>query len=112
MEKKGVVSLWLGNVETNEFLKNYVDMRYTDDDNWEASQFLNDFNIDMDAIEEDFIEKVTYPEISNNLEKLLLRCSYEDNWRLLFANWNCLWKLNFQRSYFHLTKLFIIWHQL
>ncbi|MFL0252539.1 immunity 22 family protein [Clostridium neuense] len=78
MEKNGVVSLWLGNIETEEFLKNYVDLRYTDNGDWEASQFLNDFNIDMDDIEEDFIEKVLYTEANDDVDKLLSGCSYED----------------------------------
>lgn len=40
-----------------------------------ASQFLNDFDIDID---EDFIEKVLYTEANDNIEKLLSGCSYED----------------------------------
>lgn len=53
-------------------------MKYTEDGEWEPSEFLNDFNIDMDDVEEDFIEKVRYEEVSDDLECLLSGCSYED----------------------------------
>lgn len=78
MEKNGVVSLWLGNMKTDEFLKDYVDLKYTDEGEWQKSQFLIDFNIDMDNIEEDFIEKVLYTETNDDIETLLLGCSYEN----------------------------------
>lgn len=78
MEKEGIVSLWLGNIGTEQFLKNYVDLIYTNDGEWEASQFLNDFNIDMIDIEEDFIEKTIYSKANDNLDRLLSGCSYED----------------------------------
>lgn len=78
MEKKGVVSLWIGNTKSNKFLNNYMEMKYTEEGEWEPSEFLNDFNIDMDDVEEDFIEKVRYEEVSDDLERLLSGCSYED----------------------------------
>lgn len=39
MEKNGVVSLWLGNMETEEFLKRYVDLKYTEEGEWEHHNF-------------------------------------------------------------------------
>lgn len=78
MEKEGVVSLWIGNTKSNKFLNDYMEMKYTEEGEWEPSEFLNDFNIDMDDVEEDFIEKVRYEEVSDDLECLLSGCSYED----------------------------------
>lgn len=79
MEKEGVVSLWLGNTKSTEFLNDYVDLKYTEDGEWESSEFFNDFNIDIDDVEEDFIEKVRYNEKGNDLGCLLSGCSYEES---------------------------------
>lgn len=78
MEKEGVVSLWLGNIRTNEFLNDYVEIKYTEDGEWEPSEFLNEFKIDIDDIDEDFIEKVRYEEKLDSIESLLQGCSYEE----------------------------------
>ena len=87
MEKEGIVSLWLGNIGTDKFLNNYIDLIYADDGEWEASQFLDDFNIEIDDIAEDFIEKRMYLKANDNLDKLLSGCSYED---ILIPNINKL----------------------
>ncbi|WP_250673785.1 immunity 22 family protein [Paraclostridium ghonii] len=78
MEREGVVSLWLGNTSISEFLNDYVEIKYTEDGDCEPSKFLRNFKIDIDDIEEDFIEKVRYEDINNHIENLLLGCSYED----------------------------------
>lgn len=78
MEKEGVVSLWLGNIRTNEFLNDYVEIKYTEDGEWEPSEFLKDFKIDIDDIDENFIEKVRYEEKLDSIESLLQGCSYEE----------------------------------
>ena len=58
MEKEGYVSLWIGNLESDEKLLEYVELVYTDDGEWLPSQFLQDFNIDIDDFNEDCIESV------------------------------------------------------
>lgn len=76
MEKEGVVSLWTGNTNSNEFLNDYTEMNYTEDGDRDPSEFIKDFN--MYDIDEDFVEKERYEEASDNLEVLLSGCSYDD----------------------------------
>lgn len=78
MEKEGVVSLWLGNMESQDFLEDYFSIKYTDDGDSIPSPFIKDFYICMYDIDEDFIEKEFYLERSDNLEALLAGCSYEE----------------------------------
>ena len=79
MEKQGVVSLWLGSTKSNGFLVDYINLKYTDNDECITSEFFNDFDIDIDDIDEDFIEKVRYEMASKDLDFLLDGCSYEEN---------------------------------
>lgn len=78
MEKENVVSVWLGNTKSNEFLINYIDLKYLENGECIASDFFNDFEIDINDIDEDFIEKVRYDMVSTDLEFLLEGCSYEE----------------------------------
>ncbi|WP_243523049.1 immunity 22 family protein [Bacillus pseudomycoides] len=78
MEKEGVVSLWLGNMESQDFLEDYFSIKYTDDGDSIASSFIKDFQICMYDIDEDFIEKEFYLKRSDHLETLLAGCSYEE----------------------------------
>ena len=50
MEQEGYVSLWIGKSESDEELLNYVETDYTEDGDCLPSQFLKDFNIDIDDI--------------------------------------------------------------
>ncbi|WP_257143018.1 immunity 22 family protein [Bacillus pseudomycoides] len=43
MEKEGVVSLWLGNMESQDFLEDYFSIKYTDDGDSIASPFKKTF---------------------------------------------------------------------
>ncbi|WKB36328.1 immunity 22 family protein [Terrilactibacillus sp. S3-3] len=78
MEKKGMVSLWLGNCLNKEELEKYVDLTYDDEGESVPSKFLLDFKIDMNEIDEDFIEKAVLNNPSNDLTKLLNGSSYEE----------------------------------
>lgn len=78
MEKIGIVSLWLGNAESIEQLDNYVELRYDEGESI-PSEFLLDYQIDMDDIDEDFIEKAILNERLNSFESLLKGASYEEN---------------------------------
>ena len=78
MEKEGYVSLWIGNLESDEKLLEYVELVYTDDGEWLPSQFLQDFNIDIDDFDEDCIERVCLEKEVNSIIKLISGCSYED----------------------------------
>ncbi|WP_058487057.1 immunity 22 family protein [Defluviitalea phaphyphila] len=78
MEKEGFVSIWFGNMKSQEFLERYVNLIYDEDGECKPSIFLTDFEIDMDEIDEDFIEKANYNFISDKVDKLIKGCSYSD----------------------------------
>ena len=78
MEKEGYLSLWVGNIHSDDDLRKYVELKYTEDGEFEQSIFLNDFNIDIDEFDEDFIERVCYEDGVDTLSELISGCSYED----------------------------------
>lgn len=78
MEKEGFVSLWIGNISSQNLLDEYTELIYTDKGEWLPSSFLADYNINIDDFDEDFIEKVCYENDINTLKELINGCSYED----------------------------------
>jgi len=48
VEKQGWVSIWLGNINDEDSIGEYVDLTYDEDGESVPSQFFIDFNIDMD----------------------------------------------------------------
>ncbi|MEF2293163.1 MULTISPECIES: immunity 22 family protein [Virgibacillus] len=78
MEKQGWVSIWLGNISDEDSIEEYVDLTYDEDGESVPSQFFIDFNIDMDEIDEDTIEKAVYKNGSQDISTLLEGCSYEE----------------------------------
>ena len=78
MQKQGMVSIWLGNIKAQNYLEKYVDLTYDEDGESEASKFFADFNLDMDEIDEDFIEKAVLEDKNDNISVLLDSCSYEE----------------------------------
>lgn len=50
MEKEGYVSLWIGNIKSDDELMAYVELEYTDDGDCIPSKFLKDFSIDIDDL--------------------------------------------------------------
>mgnify|MGYP000848848142 CR=1 FL=1 len=78
MEKQGWVSVWLGNIKEADSLGEYVDFTYNEDGELVSSKFFIDFNIDMDEIDEDTIEKEVFKTSSSDISTLLEGCSYEE----------------------------------
>ncbi|SDC36100.1 Immunity protein 22 [Terribacillus halophilus] len=78
MEKQGWVSIWLGNINDEDSIGEYVDLTYDEDGESVPSQFFIDFNIDMDETDEDTIEKAVYKNSSSDISTLLDGCSYEE----------------------------------
>ncbi|MGN7178581.1 hypothetical protein BK139_19620 [Paenibacillus sp. FSL R5-0490] len=78
MEKQGWVSIWLGNINDEDLIGEYVDLTYDEDGESVPSQFFIDFNIDMDETDEDTIEKAVYKNSSSDISALLDGCSYEE----------------------------------
>lgn len=69
------VSLWLGQFDTEEQLREYVNFIYLEDCVVKP-KFCNDFLIDF--FDEDFIEAFIEGLPSNNVLDLLVGCSYDD----------------------------------
>ncbi|WP_283945568.1 immunity 22 family protein [Bacillus subtilis] len=64
MERQNFVSLWIGSINDDESLSKYVELDYNEDEgDFLPSQFLIDFDIDIDELDEDFIEKVAHEKI-------------------------------------------------
>ncbi|MGN7307656.1 immunity 22 family protein [Bacillus subtilis] len=78
MERQNFVSLWIGSINDDESLSKYVELNYNEDEgDFLPSQFLIDFDIDIDELDEDFIEKVAHEKNCNNLSELIGGCSYD-----------------------------------
>lgn len=77
METENTVSIWIGNFADKSQLDHYLQIRY--DENGEAvpSQFLIENSIDLDDIDDDFIEFEVYDVEHSNLERMLKGASYE-----------------------------------
>lgn len=78
MEKEGYVSLWIGNISSDEQLAGYVEVGYTEDGDSIPSQFLKDFQINTYDFDEDFIERICNEIEMQSIRELILGCSYED----------------------------------
>ena len=78
MEKQGWVSVWLGNINDEDSIGEYVDLTYDEDGESVPSQFFIDFKIDVDETDEDTIEKEVYKNSSSDIAALLEGCSYEE----------------------------------
>ncbi|URZ02148.1 immunity 22 family protein [Clostridium felsineum] len=78
MEREGYASLWIGKSKSEDELSEYVELVYTDDGDHLPSKFLQDFNIDMDDFDEDYIERVYLEKGTNSITELISGCSYED----------------------------------
>ncbi|TYS21477.1 hypothetical protein FZC71_18730 [Bacillus subtilis] len=78
MERQNFVSLWIGSINDDESLSKYVELDYNENEgDFLPSQFLIDFDIDIDDLDEDFIEKVAHKKTCNNLSTLIGGCSYD-----------------------------------
>ncbi|MDE6707514.1 MAG: immunity 22 family protein, partial [Oscillospiraceae bacterium] len=78
MEKDGYVSLWVGNIESEEDFSEYMKIIYNDDGDAVSSMFSNDFQINIDDFDEDFIECIFSKNKTQSLIKIIKNCSYED----------------------------------
>lgn len=78
------VSLWVGNVDSDELLSDYVSVNYEDEesDSYGYSQFMKDF--DIDELDEDDMERIFHDKETSSLRELLSGCSYEDRVILKF----------------------------
>ncbi|NWK69170.1 immunity 22 family protein [Bacillus paramycoides] len=78
MEVHGMVSIWLGNMKTQDQLDAYMDVTYDEEGDSIPAKFFVDFNIDMIDVDDDFIEKEVLEETCDDISVLLAGCSYDD----------------------------------
>lgn len=78
MERIGYVSLWIGNVSSDEALEEYLEVDYSREGMLGISGFLKDYQISLDDYDEDFVERIFYEEKIEKVGELLAGCSYEE----------------------------------
>ena len=78
METENTVSIWIGNFKNVVALESYLDLTYDDDGEIVASDFFKDFNIDINDIDEDLIEKAVLTIETNDIFTILQGASYEE----------------------------------
>lgn len=78
MEREGYVSLWIGSAKSDDELWEYAQLTYNEDGDCLPSQFLKDFDIDMDDFDEDFMEQIYADLEIYSLREFLADCSYDD----------------------------------
>ncbi|RAS76917.1 immunity 22 family protein [Priestia endophytica] len=78
MEKQGIVSIWLGNLNGERDLEEYVALKYNEDGDSIPSPFFRDFHINQYETDEAFFEVEWLGENSKDIAKLLEGVSYEE----------------------------------
>jgi hypothetical protein len=76
MEELGIVSLWLGEVDASESLEQFVNTNYSEDGDFENSDFGRAFRISF--YDEDFLEAEFFERSYTSISELLQDSSYEE----------------------------------
>ena len=77
METENTVSIWIGNFDDQSQLDHYLQIHYDEDGEAVPSQFLIENGIDLDDIDDDWLEAQLYDRNHSNLEQMLKGASYE-----------------------------------
>lgn len=77
METENTVSIWIGNFADKSQLNHYLQIRYDEDGEAVPSQFLIQNGIDLDDIDDDWLEAQVDDRNHSNLERMLKGASYE-----------------------------------
>ncbi len=77
METENTVSIWIGNFADQSQLDHYLQIHYDEDGEAVPSQFLIENGIDLDDIDDDWLEAQLYDRNHSNLEQMLKGASYE-----------------------------------
>lgn len=77
METENTVSIWIGNFADKSQLEHYLRINYDEDGEAVPSQFLIENGIDLDDIDDDWLEAQLYDRNHTNLEQMLKGASYE-----------------------------------
>ena len=77
METENTVSIWIWNFTDQSQLDHYLQIIYDEDGEAVPSQFLMENGIDLDDIDDDWLEGQVYDMNHTNLEQMLKGASYE-----------------------------------
>ena len=77
METENTVSIWIGNFTDQSQLDHYLQIIYDEDGEAVPSQFLMENGIDLDDIDDDWLEAQVDDMNHTNLEQMLKGASYE-----------------------------------
>lgn len=78
METENTVSIWVGNFESKSQLDEFLTLIYDDEGEVVPSLFYESYEIDIDDIDDDMIEKEVLNSNYSNLCQILKGVSYED----------------------------------
>ena len=78
METENTVSIWIGNFDTKLDLDEFIDLKYDDEGEVVPSLFYNQYNIDIDDIDDYLIEKEVFETSFTNLFDMLKEASYNN----------------------------------
>ncbi len=76
---ENMVSIWLGNFETENELFEYTTESYTEDGDWVSSFFCKEFFEGEEPFEVDFLERYSVGDSSEDIHVLLEGCSYDES---------------------------------
>ena len=77
METENTVSIWIGNFDTKLELDEFITLKYDDEGEVIPSMFYHKYNIDIDDIDDDWLEAEIYDVEHSNLEQMLKGASYD-----------------------------------
>ena len=78
METENTVSIWIGNFDTKLDLDEFIDLKYDAEGEVVPSLFYNQYNIDIDDIDDYLIEKEVFETSFTNLFDMLKGASYDN----------------------------------
>lgn len=77
METENTVSIWIGNFADKSQLGHYLQINYDKDGETVPSEFLIENGIDLDDIDDDWLEAEFYDVEHSNLEQMIKGASYD-----------------------------------
>ena len=78
METENTVSIWIGNFATKLDLDEFINLKYDEEGEVVPSLFYNQYNIDIDDIDDYLIEKEVFETSFTNLFDMLKEASYNN----------------------------------
>ena len=78
METENTVSIWIGNFATKLDIDEFINLKYDEEGEVVPSLFYNQYNIDIDDIDDYLIEKEVFEISFTNLFDMLKEASYNN----------------------------------